>query len=74
MSAEVTHTGVFDMQICVPKDWTDEEAEKFANQENPCGTSHGWCVRRDGDAALAGADERVVCEDRKDFVHIMLDA
>ena len=71
---EVTRVGILDMQVCVPKDWTDEQVKEFADRENLCGTTHGWGIRKQGDRALAGADERVICSKRKNFVHIMLDA
>lgn len=61
------------MQVCVPADYTDEQAETFANAENPSGTSHGWKMRKQGDEALAGKDERVRCSMRGGCVHIMLD-
>jgi hypothetical protein len=72
--AETTRTGALDMQVCVPKDWTDEQVKEFADLDNPCGTINGWFIRKQGDKALAGADERVPCSDRKGFVHVMLDA
>ncbi len=70
----VTKQGILDMQVCVPKDWTDDEVRDFANIENLCGTTNGWMIRREGDKALAGSLERVSCSQRKDYVHIMLDA
>jgi hypothetical protein len=74
MSAEVTRRGALDMQVCVPVDWTDDVVKEFADRENPCGTSNGWFIRKEGDKALAGDHERVPCESRSGFVHIMLDA
>jgi hypothetical protein len=73
-SATVTRQGALDMQVCVPAEWTDEQVKAFANRENPCGTSHGWQIRREGDKALAGAKERVQCKTLESNVHIMLDA
>jgi hypothetical protein len=66
--------GLLDMQICVPSGWTDEAVLGFSNRENPCGTGNGWRIRRGGDPLLAGCDERVICDARCGFVHIMLDA
>lgn len=66
--------GIIDMQVCVPANWTDEQVRAFAERENPCGTQCGWQIRRQGDKALAGADERVQCEKISGNVHIMLDA
>lgn len=74
MAAMVTRRGALDMQVCVPKDWTDEQVKEFADRENLCGTEHGWHIRKQGDEALAGCDERVQCADDPDNVHIMLDA
>ncbi len=76
MSAEITKVGCFDLQVCVPADWTDEQVKDFAESEYPCGTENGWFIRRKGDEALAGDPERISCqdEDRKGYVHIMLDA
>ena len=51
-----------------------EQAQEFAEQENPCGTTHGWHIRKQGDPALAGCDERVACHEREGHVHLMLDA
>ncbi|MHC4620534.1 MAG: hypothetical protein ACYTEQ_22530 [Planctomycetota bacterium] len=72
--AEITKYGLLDMQVCVPKDWTDEDVIAFAEKGFPSGTNHGWSIRKEGDKYLAGAPERQPCEERKDFVHIMLDA
>lgn len=74
MSAEVTQYGVLDCQVCVPESFTDEEVLAFANAANPCGTSLGWAIRKQGDVGLAGCDERVKCTGREGYVHIMLDA
>lgn len=74
MSAEVTKRGALDMQVCVPKEWTDEQVLDFASLQNPCGTQAGWAIRREGDEALRGAPERVQCEAKPENCHIMLDA
>jgi hypothetical protein len=71
--AEVTRRGVLDCQVCVPKDWTDEQAVDFANQENPSGLMAGWFIRKKGDKLLKGDPERSQCEEYKDRIHIMLD-
>jgi hypothetical protein len=72
--ANVTHCGALDMQVCVPKEWTDEQVRTFAESEYPCGTANGWQIRREGDPQLAGAAERVQCSTMAGNVHIMLDA
>ena len=72
--AIVIRKGVFDIQVCVPEIWTDEQVIDFAEENNPCGTTNGWSIRKQGDKALAGDNERVTCEIDEDHVHIMLDA
>ena len=73
-AAQVTRRGFLDMQVCVPEAWTDQQARAFAENQYPCGTTNGWQIRREGDAALQGAAERVCCSERAGFVHLMLDA
>lgn len=74
MTASVSKIGALDMQVCVPADWSDNKVIAFAEQANPCGTEHGWHVRRVGDALLRGCNERVTCSKDSTMVHIMLDA
>ena len=72
-TAIVTQRSALSMQVCVAKDWADEQVTEFANLENPAGTECGWVIRRQGDKALAGDPERKQCGDDCDRVHIMLD-
>lgn len=72
--ATIPYHGGLDCQVCVPKKWTDKQVMEFANANNPCGTEHGWHVRKKGDPALSGDPERKMCADDADMVHIMLDA
>jgi len=74
MRATVTRRGLLDMQVCAPREWSDEAVKEFAESANPCGTELGWSIRRAGDPLLAGAEERVNCSASADFVHVMLDA
>jgi hypothetical protein len=74
MIPEVTRRGSLDMQVCVPNKWSDEQVKEFADLNNMCGTTSGWQVRKEGHKLLAGDLERQSCKDRKEFVHIMLDA
>lgn len=74
MTATITKRGLLDCQVCVPVGWTNAQVNEFAERENPCGTEHGWQIRRYGDSALKGALERVKCEANPGYVHIMLDA
>jgi hypothetical protein len=71
---EVTRIGVFSMQVCVPVGWSDIDVKQFADHVNPCGTEHGWHIRRQGDPALHGDLERNPCNRRARCVHITLDA
>jgi hypothetical protein len=73
-NAEVSRMGIFDMQVCVPWEWTDTEVEVFAEHEYPCGTQAGWQIRKNGSSLLAGDSERVQCEKYPHRCHIMLDA
>ncbi len=70
----VVRQTILSMQVCCPKEWTDEQVKEFAEKENPCGTTGGWGIRREGDELLQGAPERAKCEVLADYVHIMLDA
>lgn len=74
MKAEFTFVGVFCVQVCVPKEWTDAQVIEFAQLNHPCGTSGGWSIRKEGDPALGGEAERVICTKDYSNVHIMLDA
>lgn len=71
---QVTKMGIFDMQVCVPKEYTDEKVVAFAESEQKCGTTNGWCIRKAGNKRLAGHPERVQCAERENFIHIMLEA
>jgi hypothetical protein len=70
----VSRAGIFDLQVCVPAEWTDAQALAFAEASSPCGTSHGWQQRKAGSDLLRGDPERRKCEERAGYVHIMFDA
>jgi len=73
----VTRAGLFDMQVCVPSDWTDEQVLVYAENSCPRWSRTGWVIHKEGDKHLLGAAERVPCEDPAragKCVHIMLDA
>ena len=70
----VTLHNLLSMQVCVPTTYTDEQVVAFAEREYPCGTRNGWFVRKEGDEKLASHKERVECDMREGYVHIMLDA
>lgn len=71
---EVVRSGILDMQVCVPKVWSDEQVVEFLESEYPCGTENGWTIRREGSELLAGGPERAQCCDKPKFVHVVLDA
>ena len=73
-NATVTQQGLVDMQVCIPAAWSDRDVKAFADREYPCGTEHGWFIRKEGDAGLKGDPERSPCKTRTGFVHVMLDA
>lgn len=69
---EVRREGCLDVQVCVPETWTDQQVKTFADEKYPCGTSLGWCVRKDL-KLLNGDPERNPCSDKKGYVHITMD-
>ncbi len=74
MPAEVIRRTLFALQVCVPTDWTDEQVIEFAENDNPCGTTNGWSIRRQDSEQLSGDDERVSCEEHTDHIHIIVEA
>lgn len=70
---QVTKSGVFDMQVCVPESWDDYQVLAWIEGPRPSGTENGWQIRKEGHEALQGAKERVSCAQRKGYVHIMLE-
>ncbi len=69
----VVRNTLLSCQVCVPKDWTDEQAHEFVNRDNPSGTSMGWSICKEGSEVLDGAPERVACETRTEYVHIVFE-
>ena len=72
MTAEITKYGIFDTQVCVPKEWTDKQVLAFVNTANPSGLDNGWHIKKEGDESLSGDPERNQCTKHEDNVHIML--
>lgn len=64
---QVLKRGVLGIGMCVPKAWTDTQVEEFAEADSPCGTTAGWQVYKTGKDP-----ERVDCEDRAGFIHIVV--
>jgi hypothetical protein len=71
---ELILIGIFDVQVCVPKNTSDKDVIEFAEKKEQCGTTNGWTIRKNGDPKLSGAAERVQCSKNPDNCHIMLDA
>ena len=74
MSACVLRRGALTVQVCVPGSWSDKQAMELAERSYPCGTEHGWSIRKEGSRLLAGDPERAPCSVHPDNVHIMMDA
>lgn len=47
MVAEVYAMGLISLSICVPKTWTREEIENFANIKHPTGIESNWVISED---------------------------
>jgi hypothetical protein len=58
-TAEIIHCSPFEMQVCVPADWSNSDIERFANYLKPGATA--WNVKA----------EREACR-RKNYVHVTL--
>lgn len=69
----ITRLGILDAQVCVPREWTDEQVIAFFVAEAQDSTISSPAIRREGDRALAGAPERAQCSKRPHCVHIVLD-
>jgi hypothetical protein len=71
--AEVVRYRLLSLQVCVPRVWSDEQAEDFANRAAPTGIESRWSMRKDGHPHLNGDDARVQCVQHAHRVHIVLD-
>ncbi len=72
MDPIIVRAGLLTIQCCVPKEYTDQQIIEFAERHNPCGTQHGWSVRKEGNCF--NSPERVECTKHKENVHVLLDA
>lgn len=85
---QVTKYGLLSMQVCVPKEYTDEQVMAFVKRYEQsvvaeaelaigrkCPMTHrtGWEIRKEGSPYLQGSPERAQCVERCGCVHIMLD-
>lgn len=69
---QVLRVSLFAAHVCVPADYTDQQVEEFVNKDSPTGIASKWRICRNGHAFLGEDAERVVCEDRKGCVHMLL--
>lgn len=67
LEPEVARVSLLSMQVCIPKDYTDEQAEDFANQAHPTGIKSRWKILKDGPDP-----ERVDCESRCGCCHVVM--
>lgn len=67
MTGVTVRRGPLDMQVCVPKEWSDDQITDFAERDNPCGTASGWRIRRQDDRSPCPADPF-------GRIHVVLDA
>lgn len=68
----VTRCALCHMQVCVPETWTNAQIERYANGERPTGIESRWKVTRVANKAGTLDPERVPCESRKGFIHVVL--
>lgn len=67
MTGELIRTGILNAQFCIPNNWTDEDVITFAKSKlDSCCPS----IKREHSN---GDDERVVCANDPDKVHIVVD-
>lgn len=69
---EVVGRRLLGMQLCVPKAWGKKRILAFAERENPAGTENGWNLCEEGDDALLGDPARVQCQEKENFVHVIV--
>ena len=74
MHAEITRINLLNAQLCVPKDWNDEQIIRFAESEicklgYPCPHVE---IAKEGDVCLGGDPARVQCAEHKDNVHVVV--
>lgn len=71
--AEIIKIGLFGMQLCVPKDWTEIEIIESIENTHACGTTGGWRIVKDGSGLLGDDPARVQCAEKSDFVHVLVE-
>lgn len=58
----VIQQSVFQVQLCIPSEWSDEKIIGFCTQEVPPGTEGGWKI----------SSNRGQCENNKNKIHVVL--
>ena len=72
MNPKVIMHKALDLEVCVPKDFTDGQVKEFSDSDTPAGTEYGWVIIRQGSKYLGGAPERVRCLLHPENVHVRL--
>lgn len=72
MEPSIIRAGLLTIQCCIPKEFTDQQTVDFVEKINPCGTTGGWHIRKEGN--IFGSPERVECAKDNNNVHVLLDA
>lgn len=63
-TGEILARHVFNVGVCVPKDWDDKRIIAFTEKQCPCGTTGGW--------GISERHDRFQCERYSGNVHIIL--
>lgn len=66
----IARMGWLSIQVCVPAEFTDEEAIAAGEKLCRCGTEFGWHVA--SSEQIGGDPERVTCTKYPENVHIVL--
>jgi hypothetical protein len=70
---EVTERKGLSRQVCVPKEWPDDQVKEVLDAIDPSGTESGWHIRK-VEIGDPNYKARVTCEKDAARVHIVLDA
>lgn len=71
MAAEVIRAGLLEIQVCVPKTFTDEQVEEFTNEDNPTGLESRWRIQREVEDNPT-YQIRCQCSQKEDHCHLVL--
>lgn len=73
MVPETLHIGLYDLQLCVPREGTDQQIEKFANDYHLLPEGLYWKLLPDGHEHLDGDPQYNQCGMYKNKVHVKLE-